>query len=1111
RPVALRNTTAPRSQQSKADGPPTPVSPEARPTIETENLSDNEALSITKSRAQQPKNTGAKRKLADANEDELDEDQFRDFNYRLEYVDEYTPERCKELETAYWKNLGTGGQALYGADMPGSLFHESTPCWNVANLPNILNVLGRDVPGVTKAYLYLGMWKATFAWHLEDVDLYSINYIHFGAPKQWYSISQRDAQRFEAAAKSLWPHEAKKCSQFLRHKTHIVSPSLLKSEFNIEVNKLIHYEGEFVITYPYGYHSGFNLGYNCAESVNFATEKWLDYARVAKKCECEKFSVWVDINELERKLRGEPTPEPEPSIDYDSDASNAPSDLLTPPRSIQEKTQGSGKRRKLNLRDARSRQSKSCTATPKTPSCVLCPNDFDYEELLPTQDGTSQAHRTCARYIKETSVFSDSAGNEYVCHIGNIPKSNLGRKCLHCRETWGACFQCTHGKCTRSYHPTCALLAGVQAEVGKVSVLAEDGNEYYIQSVNLKCKFHRPKKSTLAASNSSEEIALNLQRGDFIQYQPDKEIYGAQVLENRQAERLLLLRVLPKDDVVEVPYKFLLVVKKSNFSPLSPSVKPLPADLAQQVDNHREVRSSVPLSGSCFADPDSNHHWAEFSSVDPAHQLPLNVDLSQPERIWHYLGHSSTEYRAQYTENPGRPYHNPRSHFLESVKPQTSTDAAVRHTSPPSQRSPSQCYTVDTAIGMPTPQFDGPDYQQDTAMTSPYKQSPYIKREPTGSPMQLAENIAPFDGLPWGGGLSSQMQEAHHLFTSIVDHANKRAGYQIVDPGFAAQCLLRSVNTAVPQAGIDKLMAAISGDSSKMRDSDDRARLMSLSSKETIDLIRMLHVAVYNFLRHAKESTSGGLFSRRFSRSLSKPAIPNYAYLELQEQNRPAIYQSPYAPGGGFSAYAKEEYKLVEKATPTPKKNSAADFFQSLSAEDQKKILTAYSKEVTQGRPPVLPATGASPMQVAESLFNESSTHNDFCGASISIPFDSPFRADSPASSFGRPPLHEYSPFPDSELSAHPRIPRHIHEQHDLFPDSHGTQRFWSKNPWDGDAPEHRPLFSPRDRPNYSPSTASLDIVRGPGSINGMDMNGFNFEDDSLIVPVSPSKFSQGP
>jgi hypothetical protein len=316
---------------------------------------------------------------------------------------------------------------------------------------------------------------------------------------------------------------------------------------------MVHYEGEFVITYPYGYHSGYNLGYNCAESVNFATEKWLDYGRVAKKCNCEADSVWIDVEEIERKLRGELTPEYYGEYDSDLDGYEAASDLLTPPRSVPEKTSNRGRKRKHDGDMTKVKRMRADMDIPRRLPCLLCPNDLDYEDLLPTEDGNSHAHRRCALYTEETSILRDGSGKEVVCDIDKIPKARMGLKCLYCREVRGACFQCNFGKCTRSYHATCALLAGVQVEEGLVTVVADDGNQYSVPSVDLKCKYHRQKKPTWMTSSESPEndrklmdTARRLVTGDFLQFQADKEIYGAVVIENRVAERTLQVKVLPR-------------------------------------------------------------------------------------------------------------------------------------------------------------------------------------------------------------------------------------------------------------------------------------------------------------------------------------------------------------------------------------------------------------------------------------------------------------------------------------------------------------------------------------------------------------------------------------
>ncbi|KAJ3129299.1 Lysine-specific demethylase 4B [Physocladia obscura] len=349
----------------------------------------------------------------------------------------FTPEYLKDLEKFYWKNI-TYGSPYYGADMLGSLFDPVCEnSWNLSTFDNLLNNLNIKLPGVNKPYLYFGMWKATFSWHLEDMDLYSINYIHFGAPKQWYVIPPPQRQKFERYAQGLFFDESKSCPEFLRHKTCLISPNALQAQ-GIKVDRLVQYEGEFVITFPFGYHAGYNLGFNCAESVNFAIDSWIQIGKAASFCKCIGDSVKLDVEHL---FEGKP------------------------PRYLEPVHVSTGSKKTVSQRQPK--------VFVDNRQCCLCPST-NQEGLLETDVPEKFAHKRCGEFIPETHIVDLNVENgpsrEAISGLLNIPKDRWSLKCQYCKgdkkkpyKTQGACIQCykVGGKCVRTYHVSCADANGV--------------------------------------------------------------------------------------------------------------------------------------------------------------------------------------------------------------------------------------------------------------------------------------------------------------------------------------------------------------------------------------------------------------------------------------------------------------------------------------------------------------------------------------------------------------------------------------------------------------------------------------------------------------------------
>jgi hypothetical protein len=215
-------------------------------------------------------------------------------------------EELAQTEEEYWAHVAERSSqpamtdaamvALYGCDVKRSLFPpQFRDPWNLNSLESLFTRGGGRhvaIPGVDRPYLYFGTRFSTFALHTEDLELFSVNYHWFGAPKIWYTAAPRDFHRVRDTCAKMFPSLRKEDDEFMRFKQCIVHPGLLM-QAGCSMSKAVQEPGDWIVTFPNGFHGGFNAGWNCAEAINMCTEDWLPYARRAKWSQVDENAVWI--------------------------------------------------------------------------------------------------------------------------------------------------------------------------------------------------------------------------------------------------------------------------------------------------------------------------------------------------------------------------------------------------------------------------------------------------------------------------------------------------------------------------------------------------------------------------------------------------------------------------------------------------------------------------------------------------------------------------------------------------------------------------------------------------------------------------------------------------
>lgn len=396
---------------------------------------------------------------------------------------------------------------------------------------------------------------------------------------------------------------------------------------------------------------------------------------------------------------------------------------------------------------------------------------------------------------------------------------------------------------------------------------------------------------------------------------------------------------------MEVEWKYLLVLDPDQSERIKPSpdAKPLPDHLLNNQDvNASNKKEGVPEIDDFFADPSSEYKWAEFHTCaisEARNPFQQKIDFEKMEQLWFYLGKTSTEARAQYTDDLKKPIHNPKSVFLDSVRPPPQLVVAARR--PSSSVSYSKIGNaphLQNPYGYKLSSQAQHNSQPQQRLEKPYQYKPKLEAQPNNHSQTLPygyqyNNQQPIQPRPRESsidypqpplaGNSSQPHVKQQTPQVQTKSDNHHSSFNYQTPLGARPSSTGLYDNSPPY---QNYYQAAERKYSAQKPMDHRYEFLASPIQSNRSSATPAPMA--NMLGQTSSSPNGTTMShiRNDSNSTSNAeylqSLNKYPYLRNSYLRRPKVYVSPYKESYGFTAEWAARLQSKSKELPTPISNT---------------------------------------------------------------------------------------------------------------------------------------------------------------------------------------------